>query len=297
MATIGFGLDYTHIKPGGIKSWKIKSGTDVGHYSLGPLSDAKVNVKTLFDPDSYMRQRPFGVEVLATGKNFNTSKSTVLEHLGKLGITSINHIIESINGQKYSGQLGFYWRLVCEGGMAKRRYLEVFADGRILIDHATYDDLGVLLAAAPSEGAPTGGDALTGWDATAASIVPAAFKGVAINVSGSSEDVGSIKNEKLIVSGVSSQDNYGRSTVQKIQVDCEFEMRQTSLELAYMTNAAQADTIGYSITLADGAVIALPSSLGFHFEHDTQPSMNDDVFIKVTGGGMVLPSAWAGIVS
>lgn len=297
MAEIGYALNHANIKPGGIASWQIKMGTDIGHYSFGPLSDAKVNVKTMFDPDSYGRQKPYGLDVNATAKTFNTSKTTVLELLGKLGVTYANQIITAVNGQKFSGQLGFSWRLVCEGGMAKRRYLELFADGQLLIDHATYDDLGVLLAASPTVGAPAGGDSLNGWDATTASRAPAAFKSVTIAVDGDSEDVGSIRNERLIVTGVGSKDNYGRSTVQKIQVEVEFDMRQTSAELALMVAPSVDTGFAYAITLADGAILTLSTDLGFHFEYDSLGSINDEAFIKVTGGGFVLPTAWAGIVS
>lgn len=297
MAEIGFDLNHANIKPGGLASWKIKMGTDIGHYSFGPLRDGKVNVKTLFDADGYGRQRPFALDVNATAKTLNTGKTGVLELLGKLGVTYANQILAATNGQKYSGQLGFYWRLVCEGGMSKSRYLELFADGQLMIDHATYDDLAVLLAASPTEGSPNGTDSMNGWDATTASRVPAAFKSVTIAVDGDSEDVGSIRNERLIISGISSKDNYGRSTVQKIQVECEFDMRQTSAELALMSAPAADAGFAYAIALADGAILTLSTDLGFHFEYDSLGSINDEAFIKVTGGGFVLPSAWAGIVS
>ncbi len=297
MAEIGFDLAYANIKPGGLASWQIKMGADIGHYSFGVLSDAKIIVKTLADNDGYGRQKPYALDVNASAKTFNTSKANVLEHLGKLGVTYANQILTAINGQKFSGQLGFNWRLVCEGGMAKRRYLELFADGQLLIDHATYDDLAVLLAANPTAGTPTGTDSLTGWDATSASRVPAAFKGVSIAVDGDSEDVGSIRNERLIVTGVGSKDNYGRSTVNKILVECEFEMRQTSAELALMSAPAADSGFAYAITLADGAILTLSTDLGFHFEYDSMGDIKEDAFIKVTGSGYVLPSAWAGIVS
>lgn len=297
MATIGLGVDLSRIKPGGIASWKFKSGDDTGHYSFGPMRDAKVQAKTLFDVDPYGRQRPFALQVDASGKTLNTSKTTVLEKIGLLGTESMNQIITSVHSQKFSGTLGMHWRFVCEGGMARSRYLEVFADGQLLIDHASYEDLATLLAASPTEGTPAGTDLFDGWNADTVSRVPAAFKSVAMEVSGDSEDVGSIRNERLIVTGVSSPDNYGRSSVQKIRIEVEFDMRQVSSELALMSTIAGDAGPGYTITLADGAVLALPTQAGFHFEHDVMPSMDDEAFIKVTGSGLILPSAWAGLIS
>jgi hypothetical protein len=110
MATVGFNLDMSHIKPDGIATWKFKSNDDTGHYSFGDLRDAKIAVRTLFDLDSYQRQRPFGIQVDASAKTLNTDKATVLEKLGLLGTESMNQIITAVNGRNYSGTLGFHWR-------------------------------------------------------------------------------------------------------------------------------------------------------------------------------------------
>jgi hypothetical protein len=297
MATVGFNLDMSHIKPDGIATWKFKSNDDTGHYSFGDLRDAKIAVRTLFDLDSYQRQRPFGIQVDASAKTLNTDKATVLEKLGLLGTESMNQIITAVNGRNYSGTLGFHWRFVCEGGMAKSRYLEIFADGLLMIAHASYEDLATLLTASPAPGTPAGGDLFTGWGGATTARVPAAFKSVSIEVAGDAEPIGSIKNERLIITGVSSQDNYGMSTVQKMTIECEFEMRQTSTELELMTNAAGDSGPGYTIVLADGASIALTTQLGFHFEHELATDTRGDAIIKVSGGGMIMPADWAALIT
>lgn len=297
MATVGFNLDMSHIKPDGIATWKFKSGDDAGHYSFGDLRDAKIAVKTLTELDSYQRQRPFAIQVDASAKTLNTDKATVLEKLGLLGTESMNQIITAINGRNYSGTLGMHWRFVCEGGMSKSRYLEVFADGILMLAHASYEDLATLLTASPTPGTPTGTDLFTAWGGATAARVPAGFKSVSMEVSGDSEPIGSIKNERLIITGVSSKDNFEMSSVQKLMIECEFEMRQSSTELELMSTVAEDAGPGYAITLADGAAVALTTQLGFHFEHELATDMKGDAIIKVSGGGMILPSAWAALIS
>ena len=297
MASFGFSSAPSHILPDGIATWKFKSGDDVGHYSFGELRDAKINPRSLFDKDSYGRERAYGIQVDASAKVLNTHKTTVLELLGSLGTESTHHIITAINTQDYYGTFGLTWRLVCEGELASR-YLEVFADGMLLMDHASYEDWATFLPASPTPGTPNSGDLFYTRDSGAGTgRVPAAFYSVALNVAGDSEDVGKVQDTRLIVTGMGTKDQYGRSIVTRIGILCEFTMQQTSTELALMASAAADAQVGYTITLADGAVLALPTQLGFHFDHQLATDSTGIALIKVTGSGMILPSAWAGLIT
>jgi len=297
MADLGFALDLSHVQTDGIATWYFKSGDDTGHYSFGELRDAKLTARTLFDLDSYRRQRPFAIQIEASAKVMNTHKTTVLELLGSLGTESMDQIITAQNEQTYKGTLGLTWRFVCEGGMARSRYLEIFADGIIMIDHASYEDWTTLLAT-PSPGNPDAGDLFYTWSAAAGTgRTPAAFRSVAMEVTGNGETVGSIRNERLVVTGVGSQDGLGMSTVHKLQIELEFEMRQTSAEIDLLESVAGDAGPGYLITLADGALVGFTTQAGFHFEHVLPTDANDIAYIKVVGGGMILPSAWAALIT
>lgn len=294
MAAVGFALDYSHIKRDGIATWQFKHGGDTGHYSFGKLRDGKLSLVPLIETDSYQRQKQHGIKIDASAKVMNTHKSKVIELIGSLGTLSTNQIITAGNGATYNADLGLRWRFVCEGGMEKQRYLEIFADGMIWIDHASYPDLATLLTT-PSAGTAATGDVFYTWSADdPTGYVGASAKLVYISLDGTTETVGSIRNFRLIVEGQATPDDYGISTVHTVNIQTEFEMRQTSAELAFMESSDHADNVDYAITLADGAVLAL-SSFGFQFEHGLLTDTKDIAFIKVTGGASIAPATFASL--
>ena len=292
MATIGFATDLSNIKRDGIATWKFKHGTDIGHYSFGKLRDGKISILPLIETDSYQRQNQHGIRIEASAKAMNTHKSKIIELAGALGTLGTHQIITAQNGVTYTGDLGLRWRFVCEGGMEKQRYIEIFADGYLWVDHASYADLTTLLAT-PSAGTANATDVFYTWDPTdPAGYIGAAAKEIKLNLAGEAEDVGSIRKFRLIIEGQANVDDYGISVVDTVNIQTDFEMRQTTDELAFMEVAVK-NVYGYTITLADGAILALPSQLGFQFEHSLLTDTKDIAFIKVTGGGSITPSAFA----
>jgi len=295
MGAIGFGTDLSHLQRDGIATWKFKHSTDTGHYSFGKLRDGKISLLPLLETDSYQRQKQHGLQVDAYAKVMNTPKTTVVELMPLLGTAVTNHIITLQNGKTVEGNLGLHWRLVCEGGFEKQRYLEVWADGMVHIDHASYEDLTTLLAT-PSAGTPDARDAMYTWSAAdAAGYVPAAAYQIQMALDGTLETVGSVRKFKLYIEGQADKDDYGVSTVHTINIQTEFELRQTSAELALMAHADDNDTTGWSITLADGAVLALPTQLGFQFQYDVLTDTKDLAVLKIAGGGSISPSDFAAL--
>lgn len=299
MAALGFTSNPLHILPDGIATWKIKSGDDVGHYDLGLLSNARVNPQALFDLDSYRRQRVFAIQVDASARMLNTHKTSVLEKLGLLGVESMNQIITARNAAVYAGTLGFHWRFVCEEDMSRSRYIEVFADGILIPDHASYEDWTDFITS-PVAGTPDAGDYLYGLDATnIAGRVPAGFVSVSWTGSGETENMGELRKTKLIVTGEGRQNGYGRSFVNQIHVDLEFEMMQGghATELGIIDDAVTDAAPGFIVTLADGAVLTLSTTLGMTFEHLNVTDSTDIGAIKVSAGGSIAPGSWAGLIA
>lgn len=299
MAALGFTNNPLHILPDGIATWYVKCGGDTGHYSLGLLNNARINPKALYDLDSYRRQRPFAIQVDASARMLNTHKTTVLELLWYLGLSSTNHIITARNGVTYKGTLGTHWRFVCEEGMSRSRYVEIFADGILLQDHASYEDWTTFLAS-PTPGTPDAGDSLYTWDASdITGRIPAGFKSVSWTGSGETEDVGKIRKTKLIVTGEGTQDGYGMSTVHQVHIDLEFEMMQGghATELGIIDDAAIDAAPGFTVTLADGAVITLSTQTGMTWEHILATDSTDLGVIKVSAAGSISPAAWPGIIT
>lgn len=299
MAALGFTNNPLHILGDGIATWQVKCGDDTGHYSLGLLRDAKISAKALFDLDSYRRQRPFAIQIDASAKMLNTHKTSVLELLWYLGLSSTNHIITARNGVTYKGTLGTHWRFVCEEGASRSRYVEVFADGIILQDHASYEDWTTVLAA-PSAGTPAPADSIYAWDATpAAGFVPAGFRSVSWTGSGETENMGRLRKTKLIVTGEGFQDDLGMSTVHQVHVDLEFEMMQGgySTELGIIDDAAVDSAPGFTVTLMDGAVVTLTTQTGMTWEHALVTDSSDIGWIKVSASGAISPASWPGLIA
>lgn len=294
-STIGFGTDLSHLQRDGIATWKFKHGTDTGHYSFGKLRDGKVSLEPLTEITSYQMQKQHGIRINASAKVMNTPKTTVVELMPNLGTAATNHIITLQNAKTFEGDWGLRWRFVCEGGYEKQRYIEIFADGMIHVDHASYEDLGTILST-PSAGTPDAGDTFYTWSAEdAAGYVAAAAKQIQISLDGNLETVGSVRKFTLYIEGQADQDDYGVSTVHTINIQTAFELRQTSAELAFMANAVKNNVIGWSITLADGAVLALPTQIGFEFQYNAQTDTKDLAVLRIAGGGSISPSDFAAL--
>lgn len=295
MAAVGFALDTSNIQRDGIASWKFKTRSDIGHYPIGRVRDGKIAITPLTEITSYQQQKQHGMRIDASAKIMNTHKSKVIELLPTLGVFPVNHIITAQNGTTYTGDFGCHWRFVCEGGMEKQRYVEIFADGMLWIDHASYADLGTVLAS-PSAGTANSADYFYTWDPTdPTGYIGAACKTVQMSLNGTLEDVGTVRKFRLIIEGVGDQDDYGLTNVHTINILVEFEMRQTFDELAFMASSVALDTVGYSFTLADGATLVLPTQLGFQFEHGLLTDTKDIGFIKITGGGSISPLSFAAL--
>jgi hypothetical protein len=217
--------------------------------------------------------------------------------MGNLGTASTHQIFTMQNGRTLAGTLGLRWKLTCEGGFEKQRYLEVFADGCMMIDSTAYPDLGTLLAAPAADGGgSSAGDVFHLFDASdPTGYVPAVARAVTMSLNGTLEDVGSVRKFSLTIEGLGTQDDYGMTVVDTVHIQTSWEMRQTSLELAYMASCVLNDTIGYTILFPDTATLVLPSQLGFEFNHQAVTDTKDIEFIKVTASGSISPSAFAAL--
>ena len=280
---------------------KIKAGTDIGHYTIGPSAEGKINASVITTNDSRLRNRPIAVDFLGTVKMLDTEKVTVLQKLQNIGVGDNNLIWQLASGQAFQAQMGCKWKFVCDSDMDKDRYIEFTGDCKYLINKGASSEVDwAAITGSPTPGTPNVGDALYTWNTPGLNtnaIFPAGFKQFSIKkaTDGSYEDTGVIRNGKLTAELLTVKDSHGRSYGHSIKITVECECMQTSAETAILANEGVA--IDYKITLVDATVFTLASTLGIKWEWHNDTDADGVAFIKYSGVGVVLPSAWAGLIS
>jgi len=297
MPAIGFTPDLTQIMPAHITQWTVTRGLEEGEgtYSIIPLQDgAKIDVKSFQDQDSFARDRPFAVDIQATGKMMKTPLA-VIKILPKLNDTFMAHAIYFGAAKNIHGAFGLKWKLMSDADLDKSRYTELTADMGILLDSASEYDLTDLLSSAPQDTEQAAPDVLYPL-AAAAEPAPAGFKEFKVSDGGSLENVGAVRKGKLTCESVTQLDGQRRSIATgSIKVSAEVELMQTKAELAFLKSLKA--PVNYSIKLQDGVTFTLGSNLGIAWNLNVVGSVDDMTTIKIMGNGIVDTAAWSGLWS
>jgi len=169
--------------------------------------------------------------------------------------------------------------------MAKQRYV---------LSHATYFDHNDLIDTPDADGTPDAGDTLYSWSAT--TVHPAGIQSVTFDPAGDTETIGLFRDGRLVCEVVGVEDHLGRYVNHAVKVDFNVTLLQTADELAYLDNQ-MSGTDSFVITLADGTIFTLSSASGIEWEYHLEGDSDAQANIIIKGGGLVLLSEWAGIIS
>jgi len=270
--------------------------TDAAFYNLGSLYDGKIQVNTFSQNDSLAQPIAFGAELNASAKIFNTDKTNVLKTLDKLSTRVINHVINTRGQGTYTSNgltipsFGMKWKFVCDADSNKARYVELTATRRVVATDITT----LLTTAAPSYGTAVSTDDLYALNSLARSgIIPAGFRTFEIcaTYNGTFQDVGVIKNGKLVIELLTSQDSLGQEVGYGMKIDVEVEAMQASAtELAQMQALATQATY-FKITLLDGTIVTLGNAtnqqIGINWSVISDKDSTGEATIKMVGSGIV----------
>jgi len=278
--------------------------TDAAFYNISNLYDGKIEVKTMSQDDSFAQPLAFGAEINATAKMFNTDKTNVLKTLDQLSTRTINHVINTRgSGSIQTNGLaiptgGTKWKFVCDADSNKVRYIELNLTRKIDATEIT----ALLTTAAPSYGTAVSTDALYTFNSLARTgIIPAGFRSFEIcaTYNGTFQDIGNIKNGKLIIELLTSTDSLGREVGYAMKIDVEVEgMQASATELAQLQALATQATY-FKITLLDGTVVTLGNvtnqQLGINWAFTTDKDSTGEAYIKFVGSGIVQSTELDGI--
>lgn len=289
----------------GLSEWAVLSVGSQGDafYSLGLLRDGQVVAKTITQKDTRGRDHPYAIDLMVSAKMLQTDKAAVLQILNILGTYQMAQKVTALSGETYTSGLtktwGFKWKLVIDGDVDADRHIEVMADRRLILSHASQYDWDDVLAAVPADGTKDGSDVLT--TLVPATCIPAGFVTVEMKgVAGGDtfESAGIIRKAKLTAELLTQQDTTGQSIGYNVKIDVEVEMMQTSTEIAALdTLAANSNGIDWRLTAVDGTVFTFTDQLGVAWEYHNDKDSDDIAFTKVVGSGIISLSAFDSAIS
>jgi len=292
------------ITPAGIVTWRIKdlSRPDDAYCAFLPPRDGKLTIQTLGVADSLGRVKNHAFQVTASAKvPIVRTQASMLDLLGTLGRVETAHAITLEDGEAYESALvtaspaaGFKWKMVSDPSLDSDWYLEIQADRKY---NAT--QIASVWAESPvATGTPNASDTLYAMRAIAVTdIAPAGITKVEVGTS-YGDVVEFVRNGRFTAELLTTQDDLGRSHGFAIKCDFEAECMQADLGQEFDdiidTGVAVAST---RLTFANGSVFTGAASLGFSFEYRNERDANDISVLKLSGSGIVLTSAWAGLWS
>jgi len=290
------------ITPAGIVTWRIKdlSRPDDAYCAFLPPRDGKLTIQTLGVADSLGRVKNHAFQVTASAKvPIVRTQASMLDLLGTLGRVETAHAITLEDGEAYESALvtaspaaGFKWKMVSDPSLDSDWYLEIQADRKY---NAT--QIATIWAESPvATGTPNASDTLYAMRAIAVTdIAPAGISLIEIGTSYAS-DMSFIRNGRFTAELLTTQDDLGRSHGYAIKCDYEAEFMEGSVGTAWVDLPSLAQTANETrITFANGSIFTGSTALGFSFSAEHGQDANDIQFIKVSGSGIVLTSAWAGL--
>lgn len=298
MAAFGFSADYNNVLTAGVSEWLIKSGKsgDVGYVSILPIAEATAVVKTHSTADTRKRQKPFGAGIELRAKILGTSKTTCLQKLHLLCGYMNYHSVGFINAKGVSGQMGTFWRFVCDGNYDANRFIEIGADLGFLLADASLTDLDAVLNGGGSEVAADAADVLYGF--APGTVYPAGFSNLETRNAGevSWETVGAFRNVSLTAELGVTKDSKLRSIGYCVNFNVAFDMMQTDEELALLDSFAAGEP-DLKVTLSDGTIFTFANNIGIAFEYHNDKDMDDIAYTRVTASGSVSPATFVTLIS
>jgi len=292
------------ISPAGIASWRIKDLTrpDAAYCAFLTPRDGSIVFSTLGVADAYNRTRNHAYQIIATAKvPIVRTQASMLDLLGTIGKQEIAHAITLQTGDAFESALdtanpswGFKWKMVSDPSLDSDWYLEITADRKMTRTAAEL----IFTDTPVATGEPNASDTLYAMRAIAVTdIAPAGITKVEVGTS-YGDVVEFVRNGRFTAELLTTQDDLGRSHGFAIKCDFEAECMQADLGQEFDdiidTGVAVAST---RLTFANGSVFTGAASLGFSFEYRNERDANDISVLKLSGSGIVLTSAWAGLWS
>lgn len=287
-----------NINMSGMASWKLRPAGETEFISLGKVRNGKAVEKTLFTKDSKGREIPYAIQLEFEAEMLYTGHLTnIVELLDDLGSTDLDQQITMNDGTTFDSSLltskyfGFDWELISDKDRDDARFIKIKADriigiGELDTVHGT-----------PTAGSEDADSIIVGFKSlTRADIVPAGINLIEFSTDTAYDsEFGAVRNGKVTCKLLTTKDSFGRSTGYGIEISVDAEVLQVSAtEVAALDTLAQND-LNFRITLADGRIMTLASTLGLAWEHHFDKDSDDVTFLKITSSGRVLFSAWNGI--
>ncbi len=296
---IGLVQKHSNILASGLASWKVKWGIgetpDDAYYSLGPLADGSVVIRTLSRTGEYGENHVYSAQIEASAKMLCTDRLTVLELLHNLGNAQLAHKITAINGKTFKGDFGTKWSFDSSADFNGHRFIQVSANHSFLLDHSSLEDLGTVLATPAADGTPDAGDTL--YSFAPATKYPAGVTAFTVNPDTDAETIGKFRNARFMAECLGTVDEKGRYCAgNNIRVTAEAEMLQTAEELAYLGSDFPNIT-DVVLTLADGTTVTMSGNMRATWDYNLAGGAEPMSFTKLTMTKVIKSSDWAGILS
>jgi len=292
-------VNYADIVSSGITDWRIldpRTGADRYYPFLNPRSTS-VDMKTLGKEDSLKRFHAFDydLQMKATVPVVRTTANQI-KLLDTLSSNQLNQKITLSNGQTISSALatepyfGFGWELATDS-MEDDLHLNITADR-----YLTRAEFAQILGTAPGNGTLNGSDNLKLMDsATIDDIAPGGISKIEVGQTGTSftDNIGMLQSAKFSAKLTTKRDTRGRTFRSGgIMISVDAEAAQASnTELLQYPNLDKYQ-LDWKLTFVNGIVLTLTAGLGFQMEWLADKDADGNTYTKVTGGGIILPSAW-----
>jgi len=293
----------SNIKLAAINQWGVSDTTqsDTGYSAIPYLKNAKASIKTLATNNSLGQPMPYAYE-LSGSAQFPAVRTTanMIKLLDALGTDQIEHRIAFVDGRIISSKpgtstpsptgFGTKWKLVSDTDMSSEMYVELSIARKLTI--AEYTQI-LTSANAPAFGTSATFTNMTSL--TRADIVPAGLKTVGLGAAsaGTYADVMSnIRSTKFSAELLTTMDSHGQYVGFAIKIDFDVEGMETSeVELLKWDDIADRAN-ECQLTWSNGLVCSMPTQLGITTEVVVDKDSDDISVIKVSGSGIILPSAW-----
>jgi hypothetical protein len=285
---------------------KVAGDSSTAYYSLGDFYEGKFSANMLARKNKKGIANGHSMELVTTARLMYTKKTVMMSVLPVLHKRDLDIIVRTDNGIDISSELltvpyfGFGWKFVCEGDMDKDRYIEIMSDRLI-----TGAEWTTVRGTMPSLGVADPQDELYAIRAmTAAEVIAAGLSKVEFRLASAgswTDELGSIRNAKVEVEGLTTKQQHGRTIGQKnIRVKVSVEALQSSAtELALL--AASSSTFinalyDFKITFAgDGMIMTLDNMAGAVFSYANDKDADDVSIIKLDIEGTITETQLASL--
>jgi hypothetical protein len=299
----------------GIDSWKIKDTTDAddAYYSIPYLRNGKVKIASLAGNDKLLQPVSFGYLLTAeaeflpirTSANFikllPLFSTKLIDH--KIALIGGSRIISSGPTTSTPSPTGFgavKWKLTSDKDMDGEMSIVLSVQRRLT--KAEYTQI-LTSANTPADGTADAGDALYNLLSLAiGDVAPAGIAKLELGAAAAgtyADDIDNFRKAVFTAELMPGFDGRGQYIGGVVQIDFSVESLETTEtellkwdDIAFRANESR-------LTFANGLVCTLPNTanngLGIKTEITIDKDMDDNSFLKVSGSGRILTSAWSAI--